>query len=176
MARLVIAEDQTHIRNVLMMWMTRNGHDVTGAPNGRIALEYLRTHPVDLLITDVNMPELDGIELTRQAFDACPTLRQVFVVTSRCDQHEILTELEDLRVSVFPKPFSPSQLLRAVDAFVATSGDGAGNPASVASSAGPPSPAGDRSAGPPSPAGASVCQDGGSAGASPSPPAVGEGP
>lgn len=138
MARLVIAEDQAHIRNVLTMWMTRNGHEVTGAPNGRVALEHLRMHPVDLLITDVNMPELDGIELTRQAFDACPTLRKVFVVTSRCDQHEILTKLDDLRVSVFPKPFSPSQLLRTVDAFVATSGDGTGNPVGTPVAAGPP--------------------------------------
>ncbi|MFH1747154.1 MAG: response regulator [Planctomycetota bacterium] len=115
MALIVIAEDQAHIRNVLTMWMSRNGHEVLNAPNGRIALDTLKCHPAELLITDVNMPEMDGIELTAQAFDACPTLQRVFVVTSRCDQHEILTKLADPRVSVFPKPFSPSQLLREVE-------------------------------------------------------------
>jgi CheY-like chemotaxis protein len=115
MARIVIAEDSLHIRNVLAMWMSRNGHEVQTAPNGRLALEVLQSHPADLLIADVNMPEMDGIELTARAFEACPTLQRAFVVTSRCDQHEILAQLSDPRVSVFPKPFSPSQLLREVE-------------------------------------------------------------
>jgi two-component system, cell cycle response regulator CpdR len=117
-ARIVIAEDQAHIRHVLTMWMERHGHEVFEAATGRIALELLERHPVDLLMTDINMPELDGLELARRAFDACPTLRRVFVVTSRCDQREILAQLSDPRVCVFPKPFSPSQLVRDVDAAV----------------------------------------------------------
>lgn len=115
MARIVIAEDQAHIRHVLVMWIRRHGHEVIEAPTGVAALSALRSGAVDLLITDVNMPELDGLELTRQAFDACPTLRGVFVVTSRCDQRDILDRLPDPRVRVFPKPFSPSQLVRDVE-------------------------------------------------------------
>ena len=119
MARIVIAEDSVHIRNVLAMWMSRHGHEVLSAPDGRVAHDLLRTNAVDLLIADVNMPEMDGIALARVAFSACPTLRRVFVVTSRCDQHEILVQLADPRVCVFPKPFSPSQLLREVERVVA---------------------------------------------------------
>lgn len=119
MALIVIAEDSLHIRNVLAMWMSRNGHKVLLAANGRVAHELLASNAADLLIADVNMPEMDGIELTHLAFETCPTLRRVFVVTSRCDQHEILMQLADSRVSVFPKPFSPSQLLREVDKVAA---------------------------------------------------------
>lgn len=118
MARIVIAEDQAHIRNVLAMWMQRNGHQVLQAPNGADALMLLREHAVDVLITDVNMPEMNGIELTQHAFEACAGLRRVFVVTSRCDQHEIVGQLSDPRVCVYPKPFSPSQLLEAVESAV----------------------------------------------------------
>jgi len=120
MACIVIAEDSAHIRNVLAMWMARNGYEVLAAPNGREALKLLADHPVALLITDVNMPDVDGIALARQAFEACPSLRRVFVVTSRCDQHDILAQLSDPRVKVFPKPFSPSQLLREVEKIAGT--------------------------------------------------------
>ncbi len=94
------------------MWLTRHQHEVIEAGNGVAALDALRKMPVDLLITDVNMPVMDGIELTRRAFEACPTLRGVFVVTSRCDQAGILDQLTDPRVRIYPKPFSPSQLLQ----------------------------------------------------------------
>ena len=110
MASIIVVEDQAHIRRILTMWMSRHGHEVHTASKGLDALEHLRTHAVDLMITDVNMPGMNGIELTRLAFDACPTLRSVFIVTSRCDQNAIRAELPDPRVSVHLKPFSPSQL------------------------------------------------------------------
>ncbi len=115
MARIMIAEDEAHIRHILTLWIKRHGHDVIEAANGGAALRALRDEDAELLITDVNMPEIDGIELTEQAFDVCPTLRAVFVVTSRCDQRDILDRLSDPRVRVFPKPFSPSQLVRDVE-------------------------------------------------------------
>lgn len=115
MARIIIAEDEVHIRHILVLWIKRHGHDVIKAATGGAALRALREEEADLLITDVNMPEIDGIELTEQAFDVCRTLRAVFVVTSRCDQRDILERLSDPRVRVFPKPFSPSQLVRDVE-------------------------------------------------------------
>ena len=124
MARIVVVEDEAHLRNVLTMWLSRSGHDVIGAADGQIALECLRTQSVDMLVTDVRMPGIDGIELTRLATEICGTLRRVFVVTSVCDPQEVLSKLPDPRVRVFPKPFSPSALLREVDlvANAATAG------------------------------------------------------
>ncbi len=115
MARIVIAEDQAHIRHILMMWLGKHGHEVVEATNGRAALEALSKAPADLLITDVNMPEMDGIALTHRAFEVCPSLRHIFVVTSRCDQHEIVAQVEAHRVTVIPKPFSPKQLIKDVE-------------------------------------------------------------
>jgi CheY-like chemotaxis protein len=136
MARIVIAEDQAHIRHVLSMWIKRHGHDVLEAATGRAALELLQRHAVDLLMTDINMPEMDGLELSRRAFDACPSLRRVFVVTSRCDQRDILAQLSDPRVCVFPKPFSPSQLVRDVELAVGPGAPAGAKPAAAASATG----------------------------------------
>lgn len=122
MARIIIAEDQAHIRRILVMWISRHGHEVIESATGGEAMRALRDESVELLITDVNMPEIDGIELAERAFDLCPGLRGVFVVTSRCDQQDILDRLTDPRVRLFPKPFSPSQLMREVEAVV---GEGA---------------------------------------------------
>lgn len=119
MATVLVAEDQVHIRHVLAMWLQRHGHRVIEACNGRIALDALASNHVDLLISDVNMPEMDGIELSKRAFDACPALRKILIVTSRCDQQEIVHQLDPLRTQMFPKPFSPSQLLKVVDAALA---------------------------------------------------------
>lgn len=122
MARIVVAEDQAHIRHVLAMWLTRHGHEVVQAATGRAAYEALQGYAADLLITDVNMPEMDGITLAQAAYGACPSLRGVFVVTSRCDQGDIHEALADPRTHVFPKPFSPSQLMREVQAIVGEPG------------------------------------------------------
>ena len=118
MARIVVAEDQAHIRHILTMWLGRHGHTVIEAANGLDAVAALRTQPVDLLITDINMPEMDGIELAQRAFNECVTLQHIFVVTSRCDQHDIIEQITSPRVTVIPKPFSPSQLLKDVEAIV----------------------------------------------------------
>ena len=115
MARVVVVEDESYLRSVLTMWISRGGHDVIGAADGEIALECLRTQPVDVLITDVRMPGIDGVELTRRALAVCSTLQRVFVITSVCDKREVLDQLPDPRVRVFPKPFSPSRLRREVD-------------------------------------------------------------
>jgi two-component system chemotaxis response regulator CheY len=136
MARIVIAEDSVHIRNVLSMWLSRNGHEVRSATDGRAALACLQEIPADLLITDVNMPEMDGIALAGAAFDVCPTLRWVFLVSSRCDQEEMLAQLAcRARVSLFPKPFSPSHLLSEVARVTAEQVAGAAVAPDVAAAA-----------------------------------------
>ena len=141
MARFVIAEDQLYLRNLLTMWMTRSGHEVVSVPDGRSGLECLQAQPADLLITDIQMPRMNGVELVRLALASCPTLRRVFVVTSVCDPNEILRQLPDPRVRVFSKPFSPSQLLREVELVVPTQ-DGPRAAGAAAPGMGGPAPMG----------------------------------
>ena len=64
--RVLLAEDSTFYRNMEKSYLMQEGFQVLEAENGRIALEMLKKHPVDLVITDIEMPEMNGFELTEE--------------------------------------------------------------------------------------------------------------
>ncbi len=114
MAVIVIAEDEVHIARVVSLWLKKSQHDVHEANNGKVALDLVRKLQADLLITDVNMPVMDGIELANTcAGEGLPKVGTI-VLTSRCDQAEIVDRLQGLDVVMHPKPFSPSKLIGEV--------------------------------------------------------------
>lgn len=118
MATIVLAEDDVHIIRVVSMWLKQHKHQVLEAPNGKKALELVRMSRCDLLITDVNMPLMDGIELVRScAAEGLPRLGTV-MLTSRCDQADIVDCLTGLPVVFHPKPFSPSRLVSEVEQLI----------------------------------------------------------
>jgi DNA-binding response OmpR family regulator len=118
MATIVLAEDDVHILRVVSIWLKQNHHAVFEATDGRQALSLVLEHRPDILITDVNMPAMSGIELVK-ACDAQTLPRMgTVVLTSRCDQAEIHASLEGLRVVLHPKPFSPSRLMAEVEELI----------------------------------------------------------
>ena len=121
MAVIVLAEDELHIAQVVSLWLAKNQHVVHKAYNGRDALELVRQHRPDLLITDVNMPVMDGIDLiTACGAEGLPRVGTI-MLTSRCDQTEIQEALKGLDVVLHPKPFSPSKLTNEVRQLLARS-------------------------------------------------------
>ena len=73
-ARILITDDEESIRALLRTTLEGAGHEVTGASNGRIGLALYRFRPPDLVITDILMPEMNGVdmllELTREFLHA----------------------------------------------------------------------------------------------------------
>jgi len=65
-SRLMLAEDSNFYRNILHSYLTASGYDVVIAKDGYEAWELLQREPVDLLITDIEMPRMSGLELTRK--------------------------------------------------------------------------------------------------------------
>ena len=124
MAKILVAEDDRHIVRVITLWLTRNGHEVIAAKNGQIALELLREHRPDLLITDVNMGVMDGLELLEAANEESLLCNRSIVLTSRCDQMEIKARVSQLRAEVHPKPFSPLHLTKAIESVLQSSFEG----------------------------------------------------
>lgn len=111
MASILLAEDEPHIIRIMHMWLARHGHEVIDSANGAIALAHLREKPVDLLITDMNMPEMDGIQLVRVVRNELMMSMPIILLSARCDQSELLQQLSGLNVHLRAKPFTPSRLV-----------------------------------------------------------------
>src|SRR5205807_8097508 len=73
-ARVLVVDDETVVRDVIGSILRNAGVTVTEAPDGRAALEALRAEAFDLMITDLSMPEMSGIELAREARASTPSL------------------------------------------------------------------------------------------------------
>lgn len=120
MSRILVAEDDPHILRLICMWLGREGHDVVEARNGLAAREQIEAEPVDVLVTDVNMPGLDGLELIESVLPAGRVKCGVIVLTNRWDHGEIRDRLGEWGVQVLPKPFSPSRLSELISELMTT--------------------------------------------------------
>lgn len=121
MASILIADDDPHILRVMAIWLQRHGHDVTHARNGREALDAIGAGGIDLLISDMNMPLVDGIQLARCVRQGPCGRIPILMLTARCDQQDLNEKLSPYAVKVFPKPFLPSQLVAEIDRLLQNS-------------------------------------------------------
>lgn len=110
MSRILVAEDDPHILRLICLWLQRQGHEVLEARNGLAARELIADAAVDVLISDVNMPGLDGVQLIEEVLPQGRVRRGVVVLTNRWDHGEIRDRLAARGVHVLPKPFSPTRL------------------------------------------------------------------
>lgn len=79
MPRILLAEDDNDMRRFLAKALENAGYDVVSFDNGKSAYERLREEPFSLLLTDIVMPEMDGIELARRATELDPDLKVMFI-------------------------------------------------------------------------------------------------
>jgi two-component system cell cycle response regulator CpdR len=79
MARILLAEDDDNMRVFLTRALERAGHAVSAVGDGEAALRLATSTEFDLLLADVVMPGIDGIELARRATAALPELRVMFI-------------------------------------------------------------------------------------------------
>ena len=110
--RIILAEDDESMRGFLERALDRAGYEVTSFGNGADAYERLKIEPFTLLLTDIVMPRMDGIELARRATELDPDLKVMFItgfaaVTLNNDPPK------DARV--LSKPFHLRDLVREVD-------------------------------------------------------------
>ena len=127
MAKILVVEDDRHISRVITLWLKRNGYEVITAFDGSSALEMIRDGAPDLLVTDVNMPGMDGLELLEAARAESLLHHKAIVLTSRCDQHEIEARVDKLDALVHPKPFSPHHLMEAIESALQPTGQASGS-------------------------------------------------
>ncbi len=114
--RIVVADDEAHIRDVLRGYLEAEGFDVVLATDGNEALRVARESHPDLVVLDVTMPGLDGVEVLRQL----RTESDVYVImlTARAEEVDKLVGLAVGADDYITKPFSPRELVARVKAVL----------------------------------------------------------
>jgi two-component system cell cycle response regulator CpdR len=79
MTKILLAEDDNDMRRFLVKALQNAGYDVASFDNGLSAYNRLREEPFELLLTDIVMPEMDGIELARRATELDPDMKVMFI-------------------------------------------------------------------------------------------------
>jgi DNA-binding NtrC family response regulator len=77
--RILVVDDEENARNALSRILTREGYEVASAGNGYEALNYLRGKEVELIITDINMPEMNGLTFLRELSRSHPESNVIMV-------------------------------------------------------------------------------------------------
>ena len=124
MKTILVAEDEPHIRRLIQVNLERAGYCVETAENGQQAWERLQQGGIDLLLTDLMMPVMDGFELIvrqREIHSATPlsTIVMQWPLDRRILQAKGIDDVgEFLRVAaVINKPFNPMELLHIVNQY-----------------------------------------------------------
>jgi len=114
MASILIIDDSPSIRLFLANALSKAGHEIAAAPGGRQGFAALRKRRFDLVITDIFMPESDGIETIRNARQA-GVLPRVIAISSKDSIMNLLPAAKMLgAMHTIQKPFTAEQLLEAV--------------------------------------------------------------
>lgn len=119
MAKILVVDDEAHIVHVVALKLRNAGHDVTTAADGAEAYDMAVAESFDLVITDLQMPYLTGLELahklaTTSSTKNCP----IIVLTARGYKLEN-ESLEGTNVrTILSKPFSPREVLMQVESIV----------------------------------------------------------
>lgn len=113
MARILITEDEDSLRSFVARALRLDGHETTEAADGAEGLEALSEGSFDLLLSDIRMPVMDGIELTHKAAAAHPNMK-ILLMTGYAEQRERADDLATKIVDVVSKPFSLPDIRTAV--------------------------------------------------------------
>lgn len=117
--RVLFVDDEEQIRKLLSTWLTRHGYEVTVANDGWEALKSVRTKAPDLVITDVNMPNMNGLELTRRLRADHRTARiPVIMLSARKQADDVLSGYAEGADEYIPKPVEMAVLAAKVEVLI----------------------------------------------------------
>jgi two-component system, OmpR family, alkaline phosphatase synthesis response regulator PhoP len=116
---LLVVEDEEDIRELLKYNLEKDGYQVVGVATGEEALQAVRVRWPDLILLDLMLPGIDGLEVCRRIKGAAPTQHlPVIMLTAKGEEADIVTGLELGADDYMTKPFSPRVLLARVRAVL----------------------------------------------------------
>ncbi|WP_438022011.1 response regulator [Sorangium sp. So ce233] len=113
---ILVVDDEARIREVLLYALQKEGYAVTAVADGRAAIEAAAPGKVDLVVLDVMLPELDGLEVCRRLRAGSRT--PILFLSARADEVDRIVGLELGGDDYLTKPFSPRELVARVRALL----------------------------------------------------------
>src|SRR5258706_4412445 len=107
--QILVVDDEANLRRVLTAQLSRDGYEVHSAPDGEAGLTLLREHHIDLVITDLRMPKMDGMELLRQALRIDAEL-PVVILTAHGTVDNAVEALKTGAFDYITKPFDQAEV------------------------------------------------------------------
>jgi DNA-binding response OmpR family regulator len=118
--RMLLVEDDVAVQRVLTLALREEGFDVTVASNGADALEHLARDAVDVVLLDLMLPDVDGLEVCRKVRQTSDV--PLIIVTARSDSHDVVAGLEAGADDYVVKPFVAKVLAARVRALLRRAG------------------------------------------------------
>ena len=118
---ILVIDDEEPVRTVLRQMLEKEGYEVEEAPDGAVGLSLLQDHPIDLVITDLFMPEKEGIETMREVQKSFPQVKIIAMSGGgRMGKLDFLPMAESFGAQrTLAKPFERKELLETVRAVLA---------------------------------------------------------
>ena len=111
--QILVVDDEQNLRRVLSAQLVRDGYDVHEAPDGEDAIAFLKEHHIDLVITDLKMPKVGGMELLRAALRDDPS-RPVIMLTAFATIENAVEALKTGAFDFITKPFDQNEVRQIV--------------------------------------------------------------
>jgi CheY-like chemotaxis protein len=117
MARILVVDDEDLVRNTLRRILERDGHEVVEAENGEVALEKFKQKQTDLVIVDLFMPVMDGLELLNELRLEFPGTKMIAISGSIYERRPRFLEIAGRMESVktLAKPFTAQEVVDVVN-------------------------------------------------------------
>ncbi len=124
MDRILIIDDEDHVRKLIQERLKRSGYEVADAPNGKEAVKILESTAIDLVLTDIRMPEMDGFEVLTYINVHFPSIP--VIAMSGFNTPETIKRLKKIgTLNVIDKPVNMDQLIQNIeDSLKRASSDG----------------------------------------------------
>ena len=121
MARVLVVDDDHTVREVVVSYLRAGGHTVLDAGDGEQALKIMREEPADLVVLDLMLPGIDGLEVCRRLREAGDV--PVIMLTALGGETDRVVGLERGADDYVTKPFSPRELVLRVDSVLRRAGE-----------------------------------------------------
>ncbi|MGB3296288.1 MAG: response regulator [Phormidesmis sp.] len=112
-ASILVADDEKSIRLTVSQALASQGYEVATAVDGSTAIDQLKETPADLLLLDIQMPGMDGIEVLQKAMAQQPSLK-VIMISAHGSLDNAVEAMKLGAVDYLQKPFTPSELRELV--------------------------------------------------------------